>query len=200
MAQRDSDLRIAADILQNIIFIFSNPKSVRVAAYCLFVIGSRKFGRRRAETRVEPKYCSGTKLRADQIEIKMVRACCSQKASLVTMIGLTTAFFFAEIVVGYATNSMALVADSFHMLSDVVSLFVGFFALKVSLFIGTPLIPTFSLHFLSRHYQLFRKLPLRRRKTTFTLYPHNERVVIVPKYLSRGVIGVSLYPKSEQDF
>ncbi len=48
------------------------------------------------------------------------------------MIVLTTTFFLAEIVVGYATNSMALVADSFHMLSDVVSLFVGFFALKVS--------------------------------------------------------------------
>eukprot|EP00794_Sanderia_malayensis_P007272 gene7272-8083_t len=62
----------------------------------------------------------------------MVRACCSQKGSLITMIGLTTSFFFAEIIVGYATNSMALVADSFHMLSDVVSLFVGFFALKIS--------------------------------------------------------------------
>ena len=62
----------------------------------------------------------------------MVKACCSQKASLVIMIALTTTFFFAEIVVGYGTNSMALVADSFHMLSDVVSLFVGFFALKVS--------------------------------------------------------------------
>lgn len=52
------------------------------------------------------------------------------------MIALTTIFFFAEIVVGYGTNSMALVADSFHMLSDVVSLFVGFFALKVNVFIG----------------------------------------------------------------
>ncbi|XP_065058823.1 calcium/manganese antiporter SLC30A10-like [Rhopilema esculentum] len=62
----------------------------------------------------------------------MARACCSQKMSLITMIWLTTSFFFAEIVVGYATNSMALVADSFHMLSDVVSLFVGFFALKIS--------------------------------------------------------------------
>ena len=61
----------------------------------------------------------------------MVNACCSQKSSLVTMIVLTTTFFFAEIAVGYATNSMALVADSFHMLSDVVSLFVGFLAIKV---------------------------------------------------------------------
>ena len=71
----------------------------------------------------------------------MVKAFCSQKCSFITMIGLTMSFFFAEIVVGYATNSMALVADSFHMLSDVLSLFVGFFALKValnSLFKYTP--------------------------------------------------------------
>ena len=61
-----------------------------------------------------------------------VKACFSQKTSLIVMIFMTTTFFFAEIIVGYVTNSMALVADSFHMLSDVVSLFVGFFALRVS--------------------------------------------------------------------
>ena len=48
------------------------------------------------------------------------------------MIFFTTAFFIVEITVGYITNSMALVADSFHMLSDVVSLLVGYFALKFS--------------------------------------------------------------------
>ena len=64
----------------------------------------------------------------------MINACCSQESSLLTMIVLTTTFFFAEITVGYATNSMALVADSFHMLSDVLSLFVGFLAIKVCTF------------------------------------------------------------------
>lgn len=48
------------------------------------------------------------------------------------MITLTSTFFLVEIVVGYVTNSMALVADSFHMLSDVVSLLVGYFALRYS--------------------------------------------------------------------
>ena len=48
------------------------------------------------------------------------------------MILLTTTFFLVEIIVGYVTNSMALVADSFHMLSDVVSLIVGYVALKYS--------------------------------------------------------------------
>lgn len=48
------------------------------------------------------------------------------------MMFLTSSFFIVEIVVGYVTNSMALVADSFHMLSDVASLLVGFLALRYS--------------------------------------------------------------------
>lgn len=35
-------------------------------------------------------------------------------------------------MVGYVTNSMALVADSFHMLSDVAALVVAFLSVKVS--------------------------------------------------------------------
>ena len=56
----------------------------------------------------------------------------SHRASFISMIVLTLTFFLVEIIVGYATNSMALVADSFHMLSDVVSLFVGYIALRYS--------------------------------------------------------------------
>ena len=56
----------------------------------------------------------------------------SHRTSFISMIVLTLTFFFVEIIVGYATNSMALVADSFHMLSDVVSLFVGYIALRYS--------------------------------------------------------------------
>ncbi|XP_065673504.1 proton-coupled zinc antiporter SLC30A1 isoform X4 [Hydra vulgaris] len=56
----------------------------------------------------------------------------NQKVSFVSMMILTATFFAAEIVVGYLTNSMALVADSFHMLSDVVSLLVGYVALRYS--------------------------------------------------------------------
>lgn len=47
------------------------------------------------------------------------------------MLWLTTLFFFVEIVVGYVTNSMSLVADSFHMLSDVAALVVAFLSVKV---------------------------------------------------------------------
>ncbi|XP_057297264.1 proton-coupled zinc antiporter SLC30A1-like [Hydractinia symbiolongicarpus] len=65
----------------------------------------------------------------------MAPSCCcqlSQRTSFISMIGLTTIFFLVEIIVGYITKSMALVADSFHMLSDVVSLLVGYIALRYS--------------------------------------------------------------------
>ena len=51
---------------------------------------------------------------------------------LLTMLALTASFFLVEIIVGYITNSIALVADSFHMLSDVVALIVGFASIRVS--------------------------------------------------------------------
>ncbi|KAF2766870.1 cation efflux protein [Teratosphaeria nubilosa] len=41
-------------------------------------------------------------------------------------------FFLIEIVTGYAVHSLALVADAFHMLNDVLSLLVGLWAVKVA--------------------------------------------------------------------
>lgn len=35
-------------------------------------------------------------------------------------------------LLGYAVHSLALVADSFHMLNDVISLLVGLWAVKVA--------------------------------------------------------------------
>lgn len=55
-----------------------------------------------------------------------------KKCRLLSMLWLTAFFFFVEIVVGYITNSMALVADSFHMLSDVAALVVAFLSVKMS--------------------------------------------------------------------
>lgn len=54
-----------------------------------------------------------------------------KKCRLITMFWLTTFFFLVEIIVGYITNSMALVADSFHMLSDVAALVVAYLSVKV---------------------------------------------------------------------
>ncbi|XP_055690711.1 proton-coupled zinc antiporter SLC30A1 [Lutzomyia longipalpis] len=55
-----------------------------------------------------------------------------KKCRLLTMMWLTAFFFFVEIVVGYVTNSMALVADSFHMLGDIAALVISFLSIKMS--------------------------------------------------------------------
>ncbi|XP_056617450.1 zinc transporter 10 [Triplophysa dalaica] len=51
---------------------------------------------------------------------------------LILMIVITVIFFVAEIVAGYVGNSIALVSDSFNMLSDILSLCVGLTAARVS--------------------------------------------------------------------
>lgn len=55
-----------------------------------------------------------------------------KKCRLLSMFTLTTTFFFVEIIVGYVTNSVALVADSFHMLSDVIALVIAFLSVQMS--------------------------------------------------------------------
>ncbi|KAI9338962.1 cation efflux protein [Zopfochytrium polystomum] len=45
---------------------------------------------------------------------------------------LVTIFFWIELIVGFLTGSMALVADSFHMLSDLVALVVAFIAIRLA--------------------------------------------------------------------
>uniref|UniRef100_W5KMZ6 Solute carrier family 30 member 10 n=1 Tax=Astyanax mexicanus TaxID=7994 RepID=W5KMZ6_ASTMX len=51
---------------------------------------------------------------------------------LIFMLVITVVFFVAEIVAGYAGNSIALVSDSFNMLSDMVSLCVGLMSARLS--------------------------------------------------------------------
>ncbi|VVC91732.1 zinc transporter 1 isoform X1 [Leptidea sinapis] len=58
--------------------------------------------------------------------------CGGKKCRLLSMLWLTGSFFIVELVVGYVTNSMALVADSFHMLSDVAALVIAFLSVKMS--------------------------------------------------------------------
>lgn len=51
---------------------------------------------------------------------------------IIILLVIDTAFFILELSVGYAVHSLALVADSFHMLNDVLSLCVGLWAVKVA--------------------------------------------------------------------
>ncbi|MCO5566166.1 hypothetical protein L7F22_019842 [Adiantum nelumboides] len=54
-----------------------------------------------------------------------------KEARIITLLVIDVAFFFLEIIVGYAVGSLALVADSFHMLNDVMSLVVALYAVKL---------------------------------------------------------------------
>lgn len=50
---------------------------------------------------------------------------------LLSMLSLTFGYFIVELVVGNITNSVALVADAFHMLSDVISLVIAIVAVRI---------------------------------------------------------------------
>ncbi|KAE8397205.1 cation diffusion facilitator family metal ion transporter [Aspergillus pseudonomiae] len=54
----------------------------------------------------------------------------SQRLSAV--IGISTVFFVAEISIGFYTHSLALVADAFHYLNDLIGFIVALVALRVS--------------------------------------------------------------------
>ncbi|KAI5289762.1 hypothetical protein KEM52_000662, partial [Ascosphaera acerosa] len=56
----------------------------------------------------------------------------SKQSRLTILLAIDSVFFFIELTVGYAVHSLALVADSFHMLNDVLSLLVGLWAVKVA--------------------------------------------------------------------
>ncbi|KAI9687185.1 MAG: hypothetical protein M1820_010511 [Bogoriella megaspora] len=56
----------------------------------------------------------------------------SKSTRMTILLAIDTAFFLLEIVTGYAVHSLALVADAFHMLNDVLSLLVGLWAVKIS--------------------------------------------------------------------
>ncbi|EZF13796.1 hypothetical protein H112_06168 [Trichophyton rubrum D6] len=51
---------------------------------------------------------------------------------IILLLIIDSVFFVVELSVGYAVHSLALVADAFHMLNDVLSLCVGLWAVKVA--------------------------------------------------------------------
>ena len=55
-----------------------------------------------------------------------------KQCRLLTMFSLTTTFFMVEITVGHVTNSMALISDSFHMLSDIAALTIAFLSVRMA--------------------------------------------------------------------
>lgn len=51
---------------------------------------------------------------------------------IMSLLALDTIFFILEITIGYLSHSLALIADSFHMLNDIFSLVVALWAVKVA--------------------------------------------------------------------
>ncbi|KAK9386316.1 cation efflux protein [Lipomyces mesembrius] len=56
----------------------------------------------------------------------------SKQGRIICLLVIDSAFFLLEVIIGYAVHSLALVADSFHMLNDVFSLVVALWAVKVA--------------------------------------------------------------------
>ncbi|XP_075060315.1 proton-coupled zinc antiporter SLC30A1 [Mixophyes fleayi] len=54
----------------------------------------------------------------------------SSRVRLMCMLSLTFIFFVVEVVVSRITGSLAMLSDSFHMLSDVIALVVGLIAVR----------------------------------------------------------------------
>ena len=57
---------------------------------------------------------------------------CGSGPKLLSMLVMTGSFMLVELIVGNKTNSMALVADSFHMLSDVIALIIAYVSVRMS--------------------------------------------------------------------
>ncbi|CAI4048783.1 Zn(2+) transporter ZRC1 SKDI_13G3740 [Saccharomyces kudriavzevii IFO 1802] len=51
---------------------------------------------------------------------------------IISLLTLDTIFFLLEITIGYMSHSLALIADSFHMLNDIISLLVALWAVDVA--------------------------------------------------------------------
>ncbi|KAI4115248.1 MAG: hypothetical protein LQ338_007884, partial [Usnochroma carphineum] len=56
----------------------------------------------------------------------------TRTARLLAIITISFSFFVAEIAVGFSTHSLALIADSFHYLSDLTGFVVALVALRIS--------------------------------------------------------------------
>ncbi|KAK2461857.1 hypothetical protein APHAL10511_006320 [Amanita phalloides] len=56
----------------------------------------------------------------------------SRSTKIIILLFIDVLFFLVELIVGYAVGSLALVADSFHMLNDVMSLVVALYAIKLT--------------------------------------------------------------------
>lgn len=55
----------------------------------------------------------------------------SKEVRITALLVLDTVFFLLEAIIGYSVHSLALIADSFHMLNDIISLVIALWAVRV---------------------------------------------------------------------
>lgn len=63
--------------------------------------------------------------------INTVSASAKHKKSLLIVLCLSGSYMIAEVIGGFATKSLALLADAAHMMTDVVGLFLAYMAIKI---------------------------------------------------------------------
>ncbi|KAF9178128.1 hypothetical protein BGZ51_008095 [Haplosporangium sp. Z 767] len=56
----------------------------------------------------------------------------SRSGRIILLLGLNITMFLTEIIVGYKSGSLALIADAFHMLSDVLSQVIALYAIRLA--------------------------------------------------------------------
>ncbi len=56
----------------------------------------------------------------------------SKSTRISVMLAIDIAFFLLELTTGFIVHSLALMADAFHMLNDIISLLVGLWAVSVA--------------------------------------------------------------------
>jgi solute carrier family 30 (zinc transporter), member 1 len=96
----------------------------------------RRFG---APTVITPLASQPAGRRASHPPPRMLGlAALTRTQRLLWMLLLTGSYFVVELVVGLATNSLALVADSFHMASDVLALLVAVAGIRIARRDSTP--------------------------------------------------------------
>ncbi|KAF4472633.1 CDF family cation efflux system [Fusarium albosuccineum] len=61
----------------------------------------------------------------------------SKSTRIKVMIAIDTAFFLLELVTGFLAHSLALMADAFHMLNDIISLVIGLWAVSAAQKVST---------------------------------------------------------------
>ncbi|KAL1893390.1 Zinc resistance conferring protein [Ceratocystis pirilliformis] len=56
----------------------------------------------------------------------------SKETRIITMLAIDIVFFAVELTSGFMLHSLALMADAFHMLNDIISLFIGLWAVRAA--------------------------------------------------------------------